>query len=282
MESRTKKKHAVNSVLKQVGKTFRTSAKGYSAVFECRCGNRVIARPDNKPISCGCIKKRVNTAYKINLTEEMISKGRLTQVGVSFQVAAKGGRKRHAVFQCSCGKRKVFDFWSVAKGSTASCGCLTVEALKQNKHNEGRVPKHGMTHTKAYKCWGAMIQRCTNPRNAHFGNYGGRGITVCSEWVQSFIEFFRHIGEPPSADMTIDRIDNDRGYCPGNVRWVTRKQNQRNRRVTAFVQYDGKQMSVAEFAETLNMKDSVVRRRLQAGWTIDRIVNTPIGRQRNA
>lgn len=218
---------------------------------------------------------------KIRPDEQMIVNGKLTQVGVSFQVPTKTCKKRHAVFQCQCGNRKLMFFDSVASGRTSSCGCLIIEALKNNKHNIGRIQKHGLTSTKAYHCWSNIIQRCRNAKHKHYANYGGRGITVCQEWADSFVAFFNHIGPPPSQTMAIDRIDNNRGYEPGNVRWVTKKENQRNRRVNVSVEFAGRKMSVAELAETIGMKDSVVRNRVKAGWTIEQIVGIPVGGKRN-
>lgn len=88
---------------------------------------------------------------------------------------------------------------------------------------------HGMRNTPLYAIWCAIIQRCTNPNDPAYPNYGGRGITICDQWRHDFVAFRDHVGDPP-PDLTLDRIDNDRGYEPGNVRWATRAEQNRNRR----------------------------------------------------
>lgn len=90
--------------------------------------------------------------------------------------------------------------------------------------------RHGMTGTPEYNAWLKMRKRCGNPKDKAYRNYGARGIHVCPEWQRSFEAFFAHVGPKPSPDLSIDRIDNDRGYEPGNVRWADTSTQNRNRR----------------------------------------------------
>ena len=90
-------------------------------------------------------------------------------------------------------------------------------------------PTHGMSRTPMYVLWTAMIQRCTNPNHGRFADYGGRGITVCDQWRHDFAAFYAHVGDRPEG-MSLDRIDNDRGYEPGNVRWASHAEQRANRR----------------------------------------------------
>lgn len=87
-----------------------------------------------------------------------------------------------------------------------------------------------MSKTPEYSAWRAMLLRCNNPNNHNYHNYGGRGIKVCDEWQDSFTNFYKHIGKKPNKTLTLDRIDNDGNYEPGNVHWATRTEQNRNRR----------------------------------------------------
>ena len=98
-----------------------------------------------------------------------------------------------------------------------------------------------------------MITRCTNPNYREFHLYGGRGITVCSEWLASFEKFLQDMGPKPSPTHAIDRIDNSLGYYKENCRWATLEQNARNKRNTITVQFEGELRSLAELAETYNI-----------------------------
>ena len=102
--------------------------------------------------------------------------------------------------------------------------------FKPGQKRGHRFPtKHGLTHSPTYETWHAMIQRCTNPRASNWGYYGGRGITVCDRWLHSFENFLADMGMRP-ADLSLDRIDNDGNYEPGNCRWATAVEQSQNRR----------------------------------------------------
>lgn len=129
---------------------------------------------------------------------------------------------------CDCGAEHIVRGQHLRDGSVMSCGCYGAQAAGQRIGN--RMRTHGMYDTVEYQTWCAMKSRCTDPANISYRNYGGRGIRVCDEWLGSFEAFYRHIGPRPSAGYSVDRIDNDGNYEPGNVRWATRDEQRQNTR----------------------------------------------------
>jgi hypothetical protein len=128
--------------------------------------------------------------------------------------------------------------------------------------------KHGMSRCREYGIWISMKARCHNPKAAAFAFYGGRGITVCDQWNASdgFESFYAHVGVAPSLKHTLDRIDNSRGYEPGNVRWATRKEQSRNMRSNRLVTIGQDTRTLAEWIEILGLNNERVWSRLRHGW----------------
>jgi hypothetical protein len=129
--------------------------------------------------------------------------------------------------------------------------------------------RHGKTNSSEYRCWCNMRQRCENPSNTKFALYGGRGIRVCERWL-SFENFLADMGPRPSLEHSLDRIDPERGYEPGNVRWATFKEQGANLRKTILVELDGERMSLREAAKRIGVHHATLSWRIRQGWSLDR------------
>ena len=175
---------------------------------------------------------------------------------------------------CDCGNEKETYSSYLKTGDTKSCGCLEKEAKKTNTF------KHGLTANRKqhplYRKWASIKERCTNPNYKFWNRYGGRGISMCEEWINDPQAFYAFMGDKPFPDAEVDRIDNNGNYEPSNVRWATRKENCRNTSDRKEYLYDGVLRSIPEWAEEWSMTIASIRARIRRGWTKEAILNTPI------
>lgn len=155
--------------------------------------------------------------------------------------------KRQAFWRCrcDCGNIVVTNGSNLRRGDTVSCGCYNRSKASRRTHGRHDSPE--------YTIWAKIKSRCCNPRSTHYRYYGGRGITMCVEWRDSFATFYAYVGPRPSPQYTIDRIDVNGNYEPGNVRWATRKQQANNRRNNVRLTYRGKTQLLAEWADELEI-----------------------------
>lgn len=126
---------------------------------------------------------------------------------------------------CSCGNRKKVYITNLTSGKSTNCGCMQAQKTKE------RFTTHGMSSTKIYRVWCSMLSRCNNPNVNCYKNYGGRGISVCKEWNAFEIFYQWAIENGYKEGLKIDRIEVDKNYEPSNCRWVTHKENERNKRI---------------------------------------------------
>lgn len=176
--------------------------------------------------------------------------------------------------RCSCGGETLAYGYGLKKGIKRSCGCLGREVTSK------RSTTHGMTKTPTYNSWRCMMRRCYAPADIGYSRYGGRGITVCRQWRESFEAFLSGMGERPSKRHQIERIDNNGNYEPENCRWATRKEQARNRRSQRSLTFDGETLCVTEWAERLGFTERQLRNRIHQGWPVERILTEPVNHTR--
>ena len=170
--------------------------------------------------------------------------------------------------KCDCGCTKAVISASLRSGATTSCGCYGNEMLAKYRTKHGKCPRSG--RIPEYQIWDAMIQRCTNPNQSQYHDYGGRGIKVCERWMR-FEVFLEDMGYRPSKNHTLDRIDNDGDYEFANCKWRTRDKQSRNRRSNVWIEYNGKKMILEDWANELGIYSSQIRKSMQRGKTFDMI-----------
>jgi len=177
--------------------------------------------------------------------------------------------------RCVCGEEVNVVGYSLTSGRTASCGCYQRERVVEASTT------HGMARQReqhpVYAVWRAMLQRCENPNNKPYKDYGGRGIKVCPEWHDSQVFIDWALANGWQKGLTLDRIDNNGNYEPDNCHWVTRKENNRNKRSNRLITFDGKTQTMAGWAEELHVSIQTLYARIDVlYWPIERALTEPI------
>lgn len=193
---------------------------------------------------------------------------------LSFSHVAKS--KAYWLCQCDCGNTLATSTTQMTSGNTSSCGCL------RRERSRASVVTHGMSGTKEHRAWKSMHTRCYNTNSPHYHRYGGRGIKVWEGWRHDFAAFYEHIGPCSDPNYTLDRIDNDKDYEPGNVRWASETEQANNRSNNRNLAHNGKTQTIGKWADEIGISEATLRDRLSGNWTVGDAVSTPKQiRQRN-
>lgn len=176
---------------------------------------------------------------------------------------------------CDCGNSCVIAGSNLKSGGTVSCGCRRREGFIE------RTVTHGCTRERRrmaeYNIWNGIKERCLNPNNPSYVDYGARGITVCEEWKRSFETFLQDMGLRPSPKHSIDRINNDGPYSSENCRWSTQKEQTRNKRSNVYLSLNGVRKTLMEWSEITGIKFCTIHARKKAGWSDYETLTTPLG-----
>lgn len=157
----------------------------------------------------------------------------------------------------------------LVSGDAKSCGCLKLDMFVE------RFTTHGGSSTPEYAIWYSMIRRCETPSDTNYPRYGACGIRACDRWRHSFENFLADMGPRPSPEHSIDRIESAGNYEPGNCRWTTRIEQNRNRRSNRMVTWNGRTQTLAAWAEEVGIYGDLLSYRLNAGWSVERALTTP-------
>jgi hypothetical protein len=198
--------------------------------------------------------------------------GRLTILELTNTRSPSGASRTTVVCRCDCGLVKSYEQGNVTSGHTRSCGCLAKEIIAASRPGV----KHDMHKSSEYGSWQAMKERCYRETHVAYHRYGGRGITVCDRWLNSFEAFYEDMGPKPFPRASIERKGNNGNYEPGNCCWATARQQGRNRCDNVLVPYQGELLPIAEAAERAGLKPSCLKERIRRGWAGDKLFIPPL------
>lgn len=195
-------------------------------------------------------------------------------------VVAHAGRNRHKhhvwLCRCDCGNEKVVEGAYLRTGHTRSCGCATAVLIGTRRRRHGHAPLGNPS--REYITWNGMKRRCYSPKVEMYPIYGGRGIKVCDRWRDSFEAFLADMGPKP-AGFSLDRIDPDGNYEPGNCRWATAGEQSRNRRTARMLTINGVTRNLSEWSRLTGLRHTTILWRLRNGKPIEAAIDAQDGRK---
>lgn len=247
------------------------SKGGTRYLCKCQCGTEkpilAAALSCGLTLSCGCLNKDVLRARRVDHTGTTF--GRWTAIRYTGS--------DQWLFRCSCGTERTLRTALVTCGHSKSCGCLKNEVASKTHTKHGKSTSKKRTRDASYTTWCSMKQRCFNPNTKQFDDYGGRGITVCDRWKDSFSNFVNDMGERPPG-LTLERKNNNGNYEPDNCEWASRLDQGKNRRpqvTEIFLIHDGQRHNLTQWSAITGLGRSVIYNRLSRGWPIHRVLGSP-------
>lgn len=189
--------------------------------------------------------------------------GKLTVIGDAEPRFNKNGWKQgRSIVRCECGEERAVDNNNLKSGRTRSCGC-------------GIGEHHGKRKSPEYTTWSEIKKRCTNENHKKYSSYGGRGITMCDRWKDSFSAFLEDMGQRPTRQHSIDRINNNGNYEKENCRWATPVEQGCNKRNNRMFMFYGKSMPLSQWCRIAQIMPDTVTERLKRGWSEKKAFWTP-------
>lgn len=201
--------------------------------------------------------------------------GRITILEI-FPYEKSMGSQRNGLVVCDCSPDKPYqmNIYNLGTGHTKSCGCFSQERAVETNTT------HGYSKKDIYSIFHKMIARCYKEEVKNYHNYGGRGIKVCDRWLepngQGFLNFLEDMGERPSKNHSIDRINVNGNYEPSNCRWATPKEQANNKQYHRFITANGKTQNLSQWSKEIGIESSVILGRLKLGWTEETAINIPL------
>lgn len=171
---------------------------------------------------------------------------------------------------CECGNTLLTNTGALTSGNTKSCGCQRSDSARETGLNQRT---HGLTGTSEYKAWQSMRDRCSNPDVESYHSYGGRNISVCERWSNSFENFYEDMGPKPDPNFSLDRIDVNGNYEPSNCRWVDILTQASNKTTNVLFQLNGQTLTQSQIAKQANIPVATLVTRLKGGYTIEEAVS---------
>lgn len=240
------------------------------AAWNCLCGcgksfvaqGRYLSNGDTK--SCGCLKLNLESRVRPRLNLIGLQFGRLTVIRQGKDLTTPSGRYSQWECVCACGSQTLTRAANLLNGRSTSCGCIAIDKnFERSRYAKTDISKENLD--RMYRIWGNMKDRCGNPKNKNYYLYGARGITVCDEWKNDFMQFVQDMGDFTFESATIGRIDGNKGYSPFNCRWESYLQQGRNTSRNVVIEIEGQSKCLSEWLQIFQISKTNLYSRMREG-----------------